>query len=248
VLSGLQLPDPPPSRVYISGHLYRIAAPQVALPPLINTVKTILNWVGPAGAVARNVLYVLKGSGPGSTSDPAWLQALGNAVMTALGSAALGGQVATQWILSSVTCKDNGGTSAQAQSTHSQLPGSVSGGVLPPQAAIVISWQIAEVYRGGKPRTYLPGVPTAALEVVGGSKILDTFATNTDTMATTFLTNFNSTPVTGTTVTLGTVSYHTGHAVRPTPLFRTYFAVKVHERLDSQRRRSGKESSFPVTP
>jgi hypothetical protein len=49
-------------------------------------------------------------------------------------------------------------------------------------------------------------------------------------------------------VTLGTISYHTGHAVRPTPLFREYINVAVHERIDSQRRRSGRESAFGVIP
>jgi hypothetical protein len=69
-----------------------------------------------------------------------------------------------------------------------------------------------------------------------------------DNFATTWLATFNAALVMGTGVTLGTVSHYTGHAVRPTPVWRTFIDVRVHERLDSQRRRSGKESTFATTP
>jgi hypothetical protein len=47
---------------------------------------------------------------------------------------------------------------------------------------------------------------------------------------------------------LGTISYQTAHAPRPTPVFRAFGVPHVHERLDSQRRRSGKESTFGSVP
>jgi hypothetical protein len=49
-------------------------------------------------------------------------------------------------------------------------------------------------------------------------------------------------------VILGTLSFQTAHAVRPTPVFRPFGAAHVHERMDSQRRRSGRENLFPVVP
>jgi hypothetical protein len=67
-----------------------------------------------------------------------------------------------------------------------------------------------------------------------------------------FLTQVNATTVTGGTISLGTISYFnrtinpTPPYLRTVPVFFPYLGVKIHERLDSQRRRSGKESSFPV--
>jgi hypothetical protein len=78
--------------------------------------------------------------------------------------------------------------------------------------------------------------------------MLASFATSLDTHATALLNGINSNPVSGTTIQLGTVSYHTAHATRPTPLWRSYISVHIHERYDSQRRRNGRESTFPVTP
>lgn len=247
-LTGLTLPSPPPARIYISGHLYRIAAPQVALPPIINVIKTIVNWTGPAARIARNILHILIAGGTGSTSDPIFLQNVANEVMTAFGAAAIGGAVSSAWTLESVTCRDLGGTSTASTSTSTALVGGVTGGSLPPQSATVISWIIAPSYRGGKPRTYLPGVPFSAITPAGSSTLDPTFCGNARTSAETFRGHIGSHPVSGSTLTLGSVSYFHGHTVRPTPIFNEYLGSKVHERVDSQRRRSGAESGFGVVP
>lgn len=247
-LRGIELPAPPPTRIYISGQQYRIVAPTVALPPVVNVVKAILNWIGPAGRIAKNILH-FQGAPPAPTSDPTFLKNLADIVMNAAGSSALAGSFSSLWTLQSVTCKDLAGTSAQASSTVAAYPGGVTGGSLPPQSALCISWQIAESYRGGKPRTYVPGVPFTATTPAGSSTLDPTFCTNADTAWTSFMNYFPTHPVSATyNMTLGCVSYYQGHTLRPTPLFRAYLAVKVHERLDSQRRRSGPESAFPVTP
>lgn len=247
-VTGLVLPSPPPTRITISGHTYAIQSPRAVLPPLINTVKLVLNWLGPGGRIARNVLYALKGTGTGSTSDPAFLAGVANSVITTLTSSNIMAQISNAWSIQNVVARDNGGTSASNISSLGPLPGTNATAVMPPQVAVAVSWTIAEVYRGGKPRTYLPGIPTSALTVAGGSQLTATYAGAIDTAATSFFLAFNSANVLSTAVTLGTVSYFTGHAVRPTPLFRQFVAVRVHERLDSQRRRSGAESLFPATP
>lgn len=242
-VAGLELPTPPPARIYISGLEYRVQSPRVALPPLLNTVKLIFNWSSSVGKVAKNIMYLLKGAGSGSTSDQGWLQNVANSVMIIAGNSSLLSTVANGWDLLSVTAKDNGGTTAQATSTSLALPGTAAGTQFPPQVAVTVSWAIAEAYRGGKPRTYVPGVPSTAVANPGDSLIQPAFANNMVLNWKTFLNQMNATGVAGTAVTIGTVSYHTAHTVRPTPLFRTYIDVHVHERLDSQRRRSGKEAA-----
>lgn len=248
VIQGLDLPSPPPTRVTISGHTYRLQAPRAVLPPLVNAMKVILNWAGPTATVARNIFFVNRVSGSGSTSDPTFLNAVANQIMTSWATSNLNSKVGPEWTLQSATVKDLGGTTAQSTSTAASIPGTNSGTSMAPGVSIALSWQIAETYRGGKPRTYLPGVPSNATTAPGGSTIGGTFATQLDAAATLFLNDFNSHSVLSTSLQLGTVSYHTSHAVRPTPVFRAWFGVRIHERLDSQRRRNGKESAFPVTP
>lgn len=248
-LPGIELTGKPPTRIYISGYEYKIQAPRVALPPIVNVIKTILNWVGPAGRIAKTIWHIkTDGAGSTSTSDPAYLQAVANRVMTAAGSSSLAGVFSSAWTLQSVTCRDLGGTSATATSTSAAYPGGVTGGSHPPQVAYCVSWNVAGTWRGGKPRTYVPGVPFTATSPAGSSTIDPTFAANADTTWTAMMSGITSTALSGSTIQLGMVSYYHAHAVRPTPLFYQYTGVRIHERLDSQRRRSGLESSFPVTP
>lgn len=248
VLSGLSLPSPPPTRISISGNVYQITSPRVALPPLINTAKIIMQYTGPAGRVARNIFYILKGAGTGSTSDPTWLATLAQTIKTQWQNANMHVQLAPSWSLVHVTAKDNGGTSANGTDSTAPIAGNASGSAFPPQVAVVVSWKIPEVYRGGKPRLYMPGIPVSAVTTAGDSAISATYAAAVDTAATAWLAGVNGASVSGTAISMGTVSHFTGHAVRPTPVWRTYIDVRVHERLDSQRRRNGPESLFPVTP
>jgi hypothetical protein len=245
------LPSPPPSRVYISGQLYRIAAPQVALPPIINVVKLILNWSSTAGNIARNIWHI-KTTAPFVTSDPTALLKMANEVQTILASGvAMSANMGIDWTINSTTAKDLGGTTAQAISTVPAVVGTSSANSLAPNCAVVISWRVATSYRGGKPRTYFPAVPTNALNSGGSSHLTPAYANAVQAVGGGLITNLNGmvlTGLSGATYEFGTVSYHTGHAVRPTPLFYNFETAQVHERLDSQRRRLGKESSYPSVP
>jgi hypothetical protein len=82
----------------------------------------------------------------------------------------------------------------------------------------------------------------------GGSGLIPSMALAAETAAATFRTGINSAVIATFTPILGTISYQSGHAARPTPLFRPFLVPKVHERVDSQRRRLGKEASFGVVP
>jgi hypothetical protein len=123
-----------------------------------------------------------------------------------------------------------------------------SGNPLAPQSAVCWSWSIAASYRGGKPRTYLPGIPQSALSDPNGAAITPTYATALEGYGVAFKSAVNSITVSPSGIELGSPSYFLHNAVRPTPIFFPFLACTVHERVDSQRRRSGKESSYGHYP
>jgi hypothetical protein len=102
-----------------------------------------------------------------------------------------------------------------------------------------LSWLSTVYWRGGKPRTYLPGVVQANLAnaltlSAGGITAYNTggagFRTDVNALA----------PGTITGSSLGFVSFNSGNVPRATPLFFPITGVRVHPRLGTQRRRLGK--------
>lgn len=117
--------------------------------------------------------------------------------------------------------------------------GDDSGGTVA-SVASCISWLISAYYRGGHPRTYLSALPQDAQEDVKTLKL--TYANSLATAAGNLLTGINVlAPSPFETVTLGTVSFASGGEWREPPVFRPYEGAVVHTRIDSQRRRLGKE-------
>lgn len=249
-------PANPPTRIYLGNTMYRRAAPFFVRPPLANTVKLVLNWTGPAGLQAHNVTYDLL-AGTIDLTVPVNLTACADSLMTAWASAAAMGNIAAAmgnisnaWSLTSVTAHDNGSSSgAVGASSHAAIPGLGSNPPLPPQSAVCISWTILASYRGGKPRWYLPGLVNTGTTTTGGAAIIPSVAASIESTAFAFLNSFNAAhPIAGATQQLGTISYLSHGSVRPTPIFRPFVNAVVHERLDSQRRRSGKESAYGHVP
>lgn len=241
-------PSSPPARIYIGEHLYKIAAPRFIHLPLVNTVKVVLNWVGAGARLAKNVFYALVASGT-NTADLVNLKLIANQIMTSWVSSNLQASTSAIWTLNSVTARDNGSNSgSQNVSDHAPVPGTAVGNCLPPQCAVAVSWKVTQTWRGGKARWYLPGVPESAQVAFGDSALTTAYAGSLATAARQWLTSFNGTLLLGTPLTAGIISYQTKHAARPTPIFMPYVTAEVHERLDSQRRRSGKESAFGELP
>jgi hypothetical protein len=114
----------------------------------------------------------------------------------------------------------------------------VSGADDPGSVCAVISWLANVYWRGGKPRTYLPGLRTAdrsgaiGLSVAGAAAI--------DGNAGLFMADINALAPAGFTSTaLGFVSFRSGLADRVPPIFFPFTGHRVHLRLGTQRRRLG---------
>lgn len=249
VLTGLPFDvQRPPTRVYISGYTYRLAAPRFPHLPLANTVKVIANWLGPASKIAKNIWYLLFPTGVDTTVGT-FLTDVANQVMTSWVSSTLMSNISTQWQLQNVEVHDNASSSGTVgHSTHAPIPGTGGPTPYPPQVAVVISWPITASYRGGKPRWYIPGLYNTATTIPGDSVLPAGLASLIQSAAATFRTNLQAAVIDTFSPTLGTISYQSGHSPRPTPLFRPFGVPRVHERLDSQRRRSGKESAVGSVP
>lgn len=219
-------------------------------PPLANTIRLETNWQNAVGRQSHNIAFALV-SGTATFSDPAFLSGVADALLSAFQAAPhpTAPQISNTTTLLSVTASDNtGGSEATGTSLGTGMPGTNSGAALPPQVAVCYSWQIAARYRGGKPRWYIPGIPQTALITIGDSQLSSGYSTSSELAANSLLQSFNSAIVLTHSLVLGTISYFSGGALRGTPLFRPFVSAKVHSRLDSQRRRSGKESTFPVVP
>lgn len=152
----------------------------------------------------------------------------------------------TAWRWSTCIVEDLTSDTAPSFEQSGAINGTYTEPALPPQCAVALSWQISRRYRGGKPRTYIPAIPTAAVGGDGSAALTSAYMTIAEDAGATFLANING--IAGLThdIQLCNVSYFSGLAPRISPQVDVTQSVVVHGRLDSQRRRSGKESAFPV--
>lgn len=116
-----------------------------------------------------------------------------------------------------------------------------TGTALPANIAVGISWRQALSYRGGHPRTYLCGANTEHLDDV--TRLTGVAQGQFSTAANAFLTGVNA--ITGGATIgdteLGTVSFVVDGDWRTTPIFLPYLSGSVDLRIDSQRRRLGRD-------
>lgn len=120
--------------------------------------------------------------------------------------------------------------------------GARAAAVLPSNCAICVSWAIPAHYRGGHPRTYLPG-PT--IDTLATPRTFSpSYPTEIAGKANAFITAVNAI-VHGaiSDVHLGTVSFVLRKAWRTPPVFRDFTPTGAHcdARVDSMRRRLGRD-------
>lgn len=122
------------------------------------------------------------------------------------------------------------------------LAGTGTGTAMSAATALVLSWKISRRYRGGHPRTYLIGLETANqadTKSWSGATVTEFQEDGQD-----FLDGVALIAVTGSVFgELVSLSYFSAHAVRVTPVVDVIQAVAVHSRIDTQRRRLGKETT-----
>jgi hypothetical protein len=116
----------------------------------------------------------------------------------------------------------------------------MTGGAIVPNVAtcIVLNWAIGAYYRGGHPRTYLPG-PILG-NTTANSQLTAAYQASIAAAAVLWLSDTNA--LTGThilTTKLGTVSFQTAKAWRAPPIFRAYTSASVRAIFGTQRRRLG---------
>jgi hypothetical protein len=112
---------------------------------------------------------------------------------------------------------------------------------LPNNCALAISWPIDSYYRGGHPRTYLDSLSEG--DTTDHVNWTSAVQTGFETHGADFISDMNAITTTHFTITtLGTVRFASHNVWLAPPEFFNYTAATVHPRIDSQRRRLGKEA------
>lgn len=187
----------------------------------------------------RPVVHVMHGTGTPSPMSAADLNAIATGVRNAWNTnfASLF-NTATNYTIFEVT--DLGSQTGLVEQNTTVVTGTKGAAAnLSVATAVVISWKTAYHYRGGHARTYLP--MGLASDILAGNQLLGTTQTATSTAATAFLVALNAITLSTGQFVFAALSYHTKLAVRPTPLPMPITGAVVHNRIDSQRRRLGKE-------
>jgi hypothetical protein len=214
--------------------------PKPSLPGLVK-LQIIYTGPGTPTPIAANVMH---GRWADNTNHS--LTDL-NTVLTAL-AGALGNNIlpllTTTWRRTSVVVQSLGGDGLEVFDSTAQS-GTNATASFPPSVAITASWSSGATWRGGKPRTYLPGVPESAVVSPGAAQLTTNAITSYENAWSAFMNTMNGVLGGGIAFQLGFPSYYHNFQFRTPPLFFPFFGVKVHGRLDSQRRRTGKERYFP---
>lgn len=117
-------------------------------------------------------------------------------------------------------------------------PGTVSTGV-PQSAACCVTWRIQRHYRGGHPRTYLGPLGAAAIE--SPTSLAAAYVSTVTTSATTFLNSINAGTTGGNTMRLVAVHRQQNGAQLTVPLTSDVQSAVVDTRIDTMRRRLGRD-------
>lgn len=142
--------------------------------------------------------------------------------------------------LTQVDLADLTNPAASATKTTQNVTGTRTGSPLSGQAAAVISWQINVRYRGGHPRTYVPGPVNT--DLTNASLWTTPYKTALLAAANAWRTTINGLTTGATTYQMVAVSFRTNNLPRPTGVPYTINSAVIHGRVDTQRHRLGKET------
>lgn len=149
----------------------------------------------------------------------------------------IGPVVSTATTLSSIQATWIGSAGTSLDYTHTEAKaGSAANQTTDAAACYVVNWAIGDFYRGGHPRSYVPGIPSNIIS--NGSTIL---AASLATAAAAFQGWLNDTNAATSTnvsqVELGTVRYQSGGLWLSPPVFKPYQSASVRQTIGTQRRR-----------
>jgi hypothetical protein len=190
-----------------------------------------------AGVNIVNVFHVASVSG-------SWSQLDVNALATGMRAAFVNrflSSLSTSYLLNTVTATDLSSINGRTGTATGSTPGTGGTGTsVPNSLAVVVSWQIARHYRGGHPRTYLGALATAIL--LNQTTFTSTFVSSLQTNANSFLNDVPQIVLpSGTTGFLVAVHRRLNGALLTPPQTSAITGAAVDNRLDTQRRRLGKD-------
>lgn len=207
----------------------------VALPPVPGVAKVIVKQT----LASVNVFNVLHVAGPTPSSwSGGGLAGLASSIRSAWVTNVIPLQ-ASAVTLTDVQCVDLSSDLGEEGTATGSTAGGLAGAPLPANVCVCWSWKIARRYRGGHPRTYIAG--THSSQVSNANTLTPGARTAHLAAATALRTAINSIPVIGSTARLVCVHYVRGKAVLPVPLVSDVLSAAVDDRLDSQRRRLGRD-------
>lgn len=190
-----------------------------------------------------NVFHIQWNTG-GVRPDAGGLATMATSIRT-LWTSAFASQFITNSSLTTVECTDISGRDGAQGVDNTNVPGTNATAGASLSTAACISWTINRRYRGGHPRTYLSGVDASAFtsgKLWTGPKI-----TSYTTAANAWRTGLEALTSLSNTWQMVNVSYY--HRVGGVPAYKIppdidhIVGAKFHTRIDTQRRRLGKETS-----
>jgi hypothetical protein len=201
--------------------------------PPVGTARVAISGTGTAGNPFVNVFWL------SLTASTHVIADLKNIIDTMVSSdwTAVFDLMSSDWTITAAKASwlYASGNSLEYTGSYS-APGHASATAETDAVCAVINWSISDYYRGGHPRTYIPGVPTA--DVVNGRSLTSGFQTSLAAAANTFITDCNALTHGGiSAVALGTVRFASGNAWLSPPVFRAYNGASVRAVLGTQRRR-----------
>jgi len=206
--------------------------------PVTNSVRCAVEGLTPAGVNWANVFWL---NAPGaSMPSVAQCNALAAAVYSAYQGTLLG-EIGTDATLERVVVNWYGAQPAQVTGVHEASNAGTGGAAVEIDSlSAVISWSIFATWRGGKPRTYIPCLPSSAYSST--NRLDATFITSLQADAVSFIAAVNGITVTPFgAVVLALQSFYSGMVARTPPVMFALTDAKVHPRISSQRRRLGRE-------
>ncbi len=200
-------------------------------PPIEHVVKVEVLWTQSA-VHAANILHCGYTSSPPAASD---LASLASAVHLSL-KAHMQAWYTPDTICTEVICTDLSSDTGNVGSDGTGWAGTSEGDPLSAGSAVLVNWQQARRYRGGKPRTYWPAGPSSILETAS-SLTSDAITVITNSMnALNYAVDGQEFGALITTV-LGCVSYTDGKAPRVAPVWEPFTGFSVGTLIRTQRRR-----------